>query len=305
MVSSAPADARVRGSKEKMRGPASSAQRRPGARPVSSRVVRPFFTRSAKLQCARTDEVLCVLHNDTRESWGVRIVALATAGESFLRGVDVDLEPNGRASFIATIENRVSIATPFCLLSLVLRAGEPILFPTAGIEQACHRGTHPAAPAWILTVSVWTTSQSLPASHPLINSVKDLLSKEAALFSQQWQLLLSTRAAPEECTVLAVHDTGVPAELAELVRQHGLEHFIVPCALFLRGDGDEIVHSLDGAAVVLNTDSEGEPRAEIAAHGPWPALSLSVSSAVHRTNVLWHVCYVFVSLRARDTMPPR
>lgn len=248
---------------------------------------------------AAREEVLCILRNATKESFSVHVAARTPGGKSFLSGCDVDLEPGGHVAFVSAAADEVQVSTGFACYSLQFAGGRPSLVPGEGLRQA-HRRTATAGegvPPWVLTCAIWSTSQTLAicvSPHADMSSLLSALPHHMA-FQRVWAARQPAWA--EERTLLAIQDQTLGEDLEGAIGEFGLEHFVIPSAIFVPtegvGGGGEsalTLEALDGGAVQLRT-SNSKLFVVLAKGSAWPEITLVGERTAHRAVSRWDLCY--------------
>ena len=241
------------------------------------------------------EEVLCILRNAAKESFSVHVAARTPGGKSFLSACDVDLEPGGHVAFVSAAADEVQVSTGFACYTLQFVGGRPSLVPGDGLRQVHQRtaSVGEGVPPWVLTCAIWSTSQTLTmgvSPHPDIPSLLRTLPSHTA-FHRHW----SARPPPaaEECTLLAVQDQTLGADLESAIGAFGLEHFVIPSAVFVLSEGSEsplALETMDGGTVQLRT-SNSQLLVVLEKTPDWPEITLVGERTAQRTSTRWELCY--------------
>jgi hypothetical protein len=237
-----------------------------------------------------SEEILCVLGNNLTSAVTFDIQGRSPTGLSFVESAQVDVEPGGHISFVASIETETQLTLGFGRFTLSAVGGAPRLVPNLGLLQSAQRLIpNKGLPAWMLTVSM----QNAPV-HPITElpefEVFLLGESRVAAFASRW--IAAGAKLPEHATLFLLEDAAITPEIdVALAGGRAFQHLIIPEALFLTHsggisqseDGSEVVIAGVGAAVTIS----------LAATGLWPHMKLGTTSRRPiRLRHRWHVLYI-------------
>ena len=215
------------------------------------------------------DLCLLVLQNRSREGVTVTAETRTPKGSSFLDTMTVDLDVGGALTLLACAGHDLHLDCSNGLQKLsLLPSGELRLLPGLGFRQKLV----PAGAALPAKYILYADLEDVVASHEhRLPSLEELF--RAHPYCAGLRAAASALdALPSQCTVLAPRT--LPQELAALEAEALLKHLALPVALFCSERRSGVEHTLDGAAVQVQTLPSGMLVFSIEASATAPAVRL-------------------------------